>query len=308
MDSMYQVKRAPESSWMALRHCRYHLLQWGPTSSALPPLVLCHGWMDVGQSWQFMVDALSESFAQGRRVLAFDWRGYGLTESPATDCYWFPDYLADLDVLLDTLGIDEPIDLVGHSMGGNVVMMYAGTRPERIRRLVNIEGFGMSETRPSQAPTRLAQWLDELKGLHRGEKALKDYADVQGVAERLMKTNPRLGADKALWLAQHWARPNAQGRWQILGDPAHKIINPYLSRLEETLALYARISAPVMSVVSSEDSLSQWWRGKYTLAQYQERLAHVPDCRSVNIDDCGHMLHHDQPQALAEALERFLLE
>ncbi|MFX9169537.1 alpha/beta hydrolase, partial [Acinetobacter baumannii] len=84
---------------------------------------------------------------------------------------WFPDYLGDLEVLLDALLPGQTIDLAGHSMGGNVVMMYAGVRPARIRRLVNFEGFGMPQTTPTQAPRRYAQWLDELKEPQR----LRDY-------------------------------------------------------------------------------------------------------------------------------------
>jgi pimeloyl-ACP methyl ester carboxylesterase len=115
---------------------------------------MVHGWMDVAASYQFVVDALSDAFAQGRQIIAPDWRGYGQTALPGTDNYWFPDYLADLDTLLDHYAPEQPVDLVGHSMGGNVVMLYAGVRPQRIRRLINLEGFGMPATRPSQAPGR----------------------------------------------------------------------------------------------------------------------------------------------------------
>ena len=163
IESMYQVLRESQSHWVPLRGCRYHVRQWGTATPGATPLVLAHGWMDVAASYQFMVDAFSEAFVSQRPIIAMDWRGYGLTETPPTDSYWFPDYLADLDALLDTLYPDQPVDLVGHSMGGNVVMMYAGSRPERIRRLVNLEGFGMATTQPAQAPTRMAQWLDELK-------------------------------------------------------------------------------------------------------------------------------------------------
>jgi pimeloyl-ACP methyl ester carboxylesterase len=280
--------------------------QWGGETSALPPLVLVHGWMDVAASWQFMVDALDEAFVSGRRIIAPDWRGFGLTDSPGGDNYWFPDYLADLDFLLDAVAPGQAVDLVGHSMGGNVVMLYAGARPARVRRLVNLEGFGMPATRPAQAPARYAKWMDELKGLHRGELALKGYDSVDGVAARLMKTNRRLTADKAQWLAGHWARPDASGRWQILGDPAHKITNAQLYRVDEVLAAFAAITAPVLAVEATDDSLGQWWQGKYTLAQYHERLQSVPDCRIAVLPDAGHMLHHDQPAALARLLQDFL--
>jgi pimeloyl-ACP methyl ester carboxylesterase len=261
--------------------------------------------MDVAASYQFMVDAFSEAFVSQRPIIAMDWRGYGLTETPPTDCYWFPDYLADLDALLDALYPGQAIDLVGHSMGGNVVMMYAGTRPERICRLVNLEGFGMAATQPAQAPSRMAQWLDELKSQRAGSNDLKPYADAAGVAARLMKTNCRLSQDKADWLALHWASPGPDGQWRILGDSAHKVINPYLYHVDEALEMYRRISAPVLAVEAADDSLGQWWKGRYTLAQYHERLQAVPQLEKAVIQDAGHMLQHDQPETLARLIEKF---
>ncbi len=303
---MYQVLSEPTSTFVSLRGCRYHLLQWGAATSDQPLLLLVHGWMDVGASYQFMVDALSADFVRDRRIVAIDWRGYGLTDTPPTDSYWFPDYLGDLDALLDVLSPDRPIDLVGHSMGGNVVMMYAGVRPARIRKLVNLEGFGMAATRPAQASGRLGQWLDELRQHREGAIDLKAYPDAAAVAERLMKTNPRLPRDKAEWLAGHWARPDASGQWRILGNAAHKIVNPYLYRVDEVREIFARISAPVLAVEASDDSLGQWWKGKYTLDEYHLRLQWVPSHRIARIEDAGHMLHHDQPLALAGLLEAFL--
>ena len=266
--------------------------------------------MDVGASWQFMVDALSAEFTAGRLIIAPDWRGFGQTGLSAAgypaDSYWFADYLADLDFLLDHYAPGQAVDLVGHSMGGNVAMLYAGVRPARIRRLVNLEGFGLPASQPSQAPGRLAQWMDGLKSVQRGELALKSYADVGGVAERLMKTNPRLTPDKARWLAGYWARPDASGQWQILGNPAHKIPSAQLYRVDEVLEIYQRISAPVLAVEASGDSMAQWWSGKYSLAEYHERLRQVPDARVVVVQEAGHMLHHDQPGVLAGLIETFL--
>jgi pimeloyl-ACP methyl ester carboxylesterase len=302
---MYQVKRPSASEFVPIRNLKYHVLTWGRPAPDRSPLVLVHGWMDVGASWQFVVDAFSDAFMQGRHIIAPDWRGYGLTQASGHDNFWFPDYLADLDFLLDLYAPGQTVDLVGHSMGGNVVMQYAGARPERIRRLINLEGFGMPATKPSQAPKRYAKWMDELKSLHRGEMALKAYDDALGVARRLMKTNPRLGADKAEWLAQHWARPNAQGQWEILGDAAHKVVNAQLYRVDEVLEIYQRISAPVLSVEATDNQMEQWWQGKYSLAEYHERLKKVPDLKQALVTDAGHMLHHDQPQQLAALIENF---
>lgn len=303
---MYQPRRPARSRCVNLRDWTYHLREWGQRGTDQPPLVLLHGWMDVGASWQFMVDAL----AHDRWIVAPDWRGFGLSTpaGPPPDSYAVHDYLGDLDTLLDQLSPGQPVDLIGHSMGGNVAMAYAGVRPARIRRLVNLEGFGLPATRPAQAPTRLAQWLDQLQALRRGELDLKTYDSVDGVTQRLMKTNPRLDAHKAAWLAQHWAAPNAQGRWAVLGEAAHKVVNPQLYRVDEALAIFARITAPVLSVTASSDSLGQWWKDQFTLADYRERLRHVPQVTEAHIDDAGHMLQHDQPERLAALIEAFLAE
>ena len=306
IEPMYKEKRIPRSEFVPIREINYHVLPWGETQSILPPLLLVHGWMDVAASYQFVVDALSDAFVQGRSIIAPDWRGYGQTGSGGADNFWFPDYLADLDFLLDHYAPGQQIDLVGHSMGGNVAMLYTGVRPERIRKLVNLEGFGMPATQPSQAPARYAKWMDELKRLHLGELALKPYKDADGVARRLMRTNPRLSQDKADWLARHWASPDAHGQWNILGDAAHKITNAQLYRVDEVLEIYQRISAPTLAVEASDNSLGKWWAGKYTLTEYYERLQSVAQLSKAVIQNAGHMLHHDQPEQLARLLEGFL--
>lgn len=299
---MYQPRRIFRDQFVPIRNLRYHVLVWGEPAPGKVPLVMVHGWMDVAASWQFVVDA----FARDHYVIAPDWRGYGLTEIPATDNYWFPDYLADLDFLIDHYSPGTPVDLVGHSMGGNVAMLYAGSRPQRIRRLVNLEGFGMAATKASQAPGRYAKWMDDLKAYHRGELALKSYDSAAGVADRLIKTNKRLTQDKADWLARHWAREAADGRWHILGHAAHKIVNANLYRVDEVLEIFRAITAPTLAVEASHDSLSGWWQGRYTLAEYHERLKAVSDVRTAVVPDAGHMLHHDQPEQLARLIEDFL--
>ena len=305
---MYQVLRPPRSEFVPVRNLSYHVLVWGEPSGKSAPLVLLHGWMDVAASWQFVVDAM----AGDRWVIAPDWRGFGLTEGGGVDNYWLPDYLADVDWLIDHYAADTPVDLVGHSMGGNVAMHYAGVRPRRIRRMVNLEGFGMPARKPEEAPARYAKWIDELKRLHRGELGLAAYAGVDGVARRLMKTNPRLTQDKADWLAGHWSTSKAQAdgaeRWEILGDPAHKIINANLFRVDETLALYANISAPLLAVIASDDSFAKWWKDHYTLDDFKQRLKSVPDVRMARVEDTGHMLHHDQPERVAALIASFLDE
>ena len=306
MNSIYQPRRADASEFVALRGLRLHVRCWGDPALATPtrpPLVLLHGWMDVGASFQFVVDALAAIEGESRCVIAPDWRGFGLSERCASDTYWFPDYLADLDALLDRLVPEGAIDLVGHSMGGNVVMSYAGLRPQRIRKLVNLEGFGMPATRPTQAPKRLVQWLDELKN----PASMRDYASVDEVAARLLANNPLLTPDKAAWLAPHWSRREADGRWHILGDPAHRRVNPVLYRVDEHLETWKLITAPLLWVEGDQTDVQKWWGHRYPRSEFDERLAAVPTrVERTTLSPCGHMLHHDQPEALARRLAAFL--
>jgi pimeloyl-ACP methyl ester carboxylesterase len=298
MNPAYAERRTARSEHLPVRGLRYHVNVWGTPSDARPLLVMLHGWMDVGASFQFVADALPDDVC----VIAPDWRGFGRTDTPAADSYWFPDYLGDLDALLDTLAPGRPVDLAGHSMGGNVAMLYAGVRPERIRHLVNLEGFGMPETRPSQAPRRYRQWLDELKA----PQPLRSYGSLDGVAERLMKNNPLLTADKAAWLAGHWAERRDDGQWHILGDPAHKRVNPTLYRKDETLECWKAITAPVLWVEGDRTDVTKWWGDRYPRADFEARLALVPNVQKKVLSPAGHMLHLDQPRALAEAIERFI--
>ncbi len=177
-------------------------------------------------------------------------------ERTPSDCYWFADYLGDLDALVDHLSPDAPIDLAGHSMGGNIVMGYAGVRPARIRRLVNMEGYGVPDAKPHQAPERLAQWLDELKKPQR----MRGFDSLEGVAQQLVKTNPRLAPDKAAWLATQWARRGDDGRWHILGDPAHKIVNPASLRRCCGWKARARTSKAGTAAATRGRSSSSGWR------------------------------------------------
>ena len=300
----YQPHHVSESRIITARGLSHHLHVWGSLARATreaPPIVMVHGYMDVGASFQFVVDALGALGMGDRCVIAPDLRGFGLTETPRSDSFWFQDYLGDLDALLHGLWPDAPFDLVGHSMGGNIVMLYAGVRPERIRRLVNLEGFGLPQSTPSEAPLRLAQWLDEL----RTEQTMRPYATLAHVAERLRRNNPRLSADKASWLAQHWSREQG-GAYQVLGDPAHKRVNPILYRAEEAIACFARIAAPVLWVEGEHTNLELYWGKRYTKRESHERLDVVKNLQRRVLTDAGHMLHHDQPAALAELLLPFL--
>jgi pimeloyl-ACP methyl ester carboxylesterase len=283
-----------ESVFLDIRGLRYHLRRW-PRPRA-PKMVLLHGWMDVSASFQFMVDELRGEWD----VYAPDWRGYGLTDWAKADCYWFPDYIADLEFILEAVHADEPVHLVGHSLGGNVAALYAGIRPARVAKLVNLEGFGLPPTRPEQAPGRYALWLDELHD----RPQLRPYASFAALEERLRAGNPRLTAERAHFLARQWGHEVENGGVVLRGDPAHKIVNPQLYRYEEAAACWREVTAPVLWVEGAESETIK--RMKLDPAQVAERRAAFSNLRHATVPDAGNMLHHDQPRAVAALIEEFL--
>jgi pimeloyl-ACP methyl ester carboxylesterase len=286
--------RQSESQFLEVRGLRYHLRHW--SAPGAPKMVLLHGWMDVAASFQFMVDALERDWD----VYAPDWRGYGLTDWAQADCYWFPDYVADLDAILETIEPEKAVNLVGHSMGGHVASLYAGTRPTRVAAFANLEGFGLAATRPDQAPQRYARWLDELRERPRH----RPYESFAVLADRLQGNNKRLSRGKAEFLARHWGR-EVDGQGVVLrGDPAHKIVNPVLYRQEEWRACWQLVTAPVLWVEAAESDALQ--RVRLDAAAHAERRAAFRNLRHVTVPDAGHMLHHDQPEAVARLIEEFL--
>lgn len=287
------------SEFLSIRGLRYHCSHWGDEQS--PMLFMMHGWMDCSASFQFVVDALQKEW----HVIAPDWRGFGLSENTGADCYWFPDYLGDLDAILQHYSPDQAVNLLGHSMGGNAVALYAGVRPARVKKLINLEGFGLPNTEPSQAPGRYARWLDALSE----PATLSTYPSLDKVSARLQKTNPRLSDQRAAFLASHWARQNLAGEWEILADAAHKLPSPILYREAEVLACWAQTTAPVLWVEAEHTNMWAWMGGKEKgRAMIEQRLKSIPKVTTAFLAEAGHMLHHDQPEALAHLIEGFLVE
>ena len=273
--------------------------QWGAPDA--PLLVMLHGWMDVAASFQFVVDALQRDW----RVIAPDARGFGLSSWPVRESggghYGFPEYLSDLDAVLDVYAPTQPVNLIGHSMGANVVCLYAGVRPERVRRVVDLEGFGMSDRPASRAPAQLRAWLDDI----RATPTMATYDALGGVVSRLRKNNPRLSTERATFLAEHWSRRRADGQYEILGDPAHKMRSPRPYRLDEVMAVWAEVVAPVLHVEGSESTTLRWIAGDEPLDAFRARFAAFRDWRQVDVSEAGHMVHHDQPEQVAALIEDF---
>jgi pimeloyl-ACP methyl ester carboxylesterase len=285
--------KASTSQIVPLRGLDYHFRAWGDARA--PMLFMLHGWMDVGASFQFLVDALVRDW----RVIAPDWRGFGKSEW-CDDGYWFADYIADLDAILGHFSPDAPARLVGHSLGGNVVTLYAGIRPERVAKAVSLDGFGIPAESAQSAPDKYAKWLDAL----RDPPQFAPYANLAAVADRLQKSNARLPRDRAEFLASHWAEVLPDGSARLVSDPRHKLPFPIVYRMEEVRAIWARVRAPVLWVGASDSFVLKWLGGGDQ--GLHERMRALPDCQLITIPDAGHMLHHDRPDAVAAAIEPFL--
>ena len=289
---------ASRSAYAMVRERRYHLHIWGPEEA--PTLFFLHGWGDVGASFQFTADALQDRW----RVIAPDWRGFGRSQWN-DGAYWFPDYIADLDALLEIYAPESPARIAGHSLGGIVASLYAGIRPERVGRLISLEGFGLWTSPPGETPARLGKWLQQIRG---NTACFRSYADPEEFAFRLRTDNPRLTPERATFLARHSLRHDEQsGRWMFAGDPRHRWISPVLFPLEEARACWRRVTAPLLWLAGQDSpAMKRSVMDPAEGVEYRARRDCFKDVHEIVIDACGHNIHHDQPELLARLINDFL--
>jgi len=291
-DSIYKPRIPMRSNTHRLRGVDYCISEWGDPAD--PLLVFLHGWGDSGATFQFVVDAMAGRW----HVVAPHWRGFGRTHGRATG-YWFPDYLADLDDLLSKYSPSAPVPIVGHSMGGNIGGLYAGAMPERVRAFVNIEGFGLPDTSPAEAPARYREWLQR----QRTAPAFTRFASMESLARHVAKRSPGMSAAQARFVAAAWAEDGADGP-TLLADPAHKLPSAVLYRRAEAEACWREVKAPVLLVAGADSNVLEAVR---VLLSDDGLALPFPDRRTRIIDGCGHMVHFEAPGPLAAAIEDFLL-
>ncbi|MFT4047451.1 MAG: alpha/beta hydrolase [Solimonas sp.] len=285
-------RAASRSEFIRIRGLRYHVRRWGDPRQ--PLLIFGHGFLDASATFDDLVQPLLDVC----QVVAPDWRGLGHTEWPA-DGYWFPDYVADLDALIDHYaGPEAPLWLAGHSMGAQVASLYAGLRPSRVSRLVVLDGLASPDAPAALAPERYRRWLRQLRQPMR----VKTYASFAALAERVRIQHPQLDGARALFVAHGWGCEDGRGRVRLLADPRHRLNMPSLYRAAESKAIWRQIAAPTLFVDGGDSPFMT----VLSAEERAERRACFAQRAEAVIAGAGHMLHFDRPRETGERIAAFL--
>ncbi len=281
---------SPQSRYYCANGLRYHLWIWEPAQStqSLGTVALGHGFLDIGWSWQRVALLLAEA---GYRVMAWDWRGHGKSDwVGAGGYYYFTDYIADLAALMPQLD-EEPLHLVGHSMGSTASAMYAGTHAAHIQSLVLIEGLGPFR-RPTLMPaTRVDRWLQgAAKARDAGHSSMPS---IEAAYARLKKQHPFLDAQWGVQLAEQAVRSDERGGYVWRFDPLHKTLSPIAFSPELFASLCTNIKVPTTAVFAEHGFRSE---------DEDQRLSSIAQHRRSEIANAGHMIHWSHPHALARCL------
>ena len=282
----------PEHYSVDVRGLPIHWVEWGKRGPQ--PVILIHGFRDHCRTWDFLVNELLR-MAPDLWVVAPDCRGHGGSGRVGAGGYYhFFDYLLDLDHVVRHLEVPA-VRLVGHSMGGTIACLYAGTRPERVSKLALVEGMGPSGMSFADAPRRAARWLEQVPAVEEGT----GYASPEEAAERLRRAYPRLTEERARHLAHHGLRRNEAGGWQWRFDPLHRTISPQPFYLEQFREFLQRVTCPSLVVQGAESEHRE--RG-----DLEARYKLLAGAELLTVAGAGHMVQQDNPVALARILAPFL--
>jgi len=271
-----------------------HCLEWGDSEGE--PLILVHGYLDLAESWRAFVAALATR-KPNVWVIAPDCRGHGDSGwIGAGGYYHFPDYVFDLDCVVRARSI-ESFTLIGHSMGGHISLLYAGTFPERVKKLALIEGIGPVGVTFSDAPVGMGKWISELH--ERGRRHFREYTSLAAGASQLRQTNPRLSENTSLEIARAAMKQNDRGKWIWKFDPLHRTTSPQPFYTAQALEFLRRIQCPVLLIDGQESRQTR-------RTDKQERYDAIANHQRITISGAGHMVHQDNPEQLADVVGDFI--
>ena len=281
----------PESRYYYSQRLKLHYAVWGDEGK--PPLVLIHGGRDHCRNWDRVALALNDHYT----IYAPDLRGHGDSGWALGTMYSLPEFVLDVATLIAELG-EDPLTIIGHSLGGAIALQYAGTFPDRVRKVVAIEGLGPPTVEHQPAHQRMRQWIDHMHEMERRQP--KRYASVEEATRRMLEANPHLTAEMAHHLTLHGTSDNDDGTLSWKFDNYVRIRSPYEFNLEDAQDIWSRIQVPVLLI-----------KGTGSWAPDPEksgRAMTIRNYRSVTIQDAGHWVHHDQLDRFLEVVTEFLGE
>lgn len=264
-----------------------HVRQRNPKGT--PAVLFLHGWLDHSHTFDWVLEHLPDAW----QLVLLDFRGMGRSEhAPLGAQYSFPDYLLDVEAVLDDLRLKE-VHIVGHSLGGIVGSAYAAVRTARVKSVTLIESLGPSGGGPERAVERLQGFLDDS---HRPPHR-KRYTSMEEAAARLRENNPSLTEAASLHLAKHGTE-SYEGGFSFRFDPRHRRRFGQAWDEAQWLAIASAVTCPVQLIHGSQG---------YSLedAQARARLAALRIARPLTLSG-GHHVHMEQPEAVARALEHFI--
>lgn len=260
---------------------------WGPADGMR--VLALHGWLDNAASFDRLAPLLP-----GIRLVAIDLPGHGLSDHrPPGMPYHHIDYVRDVHGVLEALQWPS-VSLVGHSMGGGIACMFAGTFPDRVERLALIEALAPLTCQPEAAPSRLAEGIVRMQRLAVAQPKCHPARDA--MAARLMQASPGLGSEAARILVERGTK-EVPGGFTWRSDP--RLRGPSIFRLsrEQVYAFLDRVACPTL-VVRAAQGLP------FDLDEARNQMRHLPDARVVEVPG-SHHVHLDEPVRVAEVIELF---
>jgi pimeloyl-ACP methyl ester carboxylesterase len=284
----------PASRFFVSQRLRLHYVDWGNESK--PLLLLVHGGRDHARSWDWVARELRHDW----HVVAPDLRGHGDSAWAVGSTYALSDFVLDLAQLIEALD-ESPVTILAHSLGGAITLQYAGVFPEKVAKLVAIEGLGpppdvLERMRDTPGWKRLRDWVEQMQSL--AGRRLRHYPSIEAAAKRMLEENSFLSEEQALHLTVHGVARNEDGTYTWKFDNYTRGFGPARFSEEEILELRRRIACPVLLVRGTESWASDPGR--------DGRARPFPDAHVVNIDGAGHWVHHDRFEEFMRVVRRFL--
>lgn len=286
----------PTSNRFVSQRLRLNYVDWGNPDA--PLLILQHGGRDHCRSWDWVARELCREW----HVICPDLRGHGDSDWSPEGNYGMDAFVFDFAQLVHTLG-SPTVTIVGHSLGGAIATRFAGIYPERVDKLVNIEGLGRAPfvSQPgeqTQVADRMREWILEKRKA--AARTPRKYITRRAAFERMKAENPYLSDANARHLTTHGASRNEDGSWSWKFDNYIYVAAPTDLPTPEVVTLWQAITCPV---------LLAWGKKSFaTSPEADGRIAHFANARLIEYDDAGHWIHHDQLDRFVADVREFLAE